>query len=260
MADNNESVLDKAEQLARRVLERLGSTVDSKLGSRGDEALSHREVSTLTARIEREIDANLRPDSEGVKRVAPNRIRVGFTYERVSQMSEEYLDALAKELKAAAYEFIVNRRYTTLAPFTVEATSDLFAKATSIRAYFDGDPQPEAGAAAQLSSSPASRSEKTLHLQDGSGRSYRVALNLNAAPATIGRTAGNTVQLDHASVSRLHCSLALKPRGQVVVADLGSADGTSVNGQLLAATEARPVNQGDVIGVGDLRLTLTEIN
>ena len=54
MADNKESVLDKAEQLARRVLERLGSTVDSKLGSRGDEALSHREVSTLTARIERE--------------------------------------------------------------------------------------------------------------------------------------------------------------------------------------------------------------
>ena len=68
------------------------------------------------------------------------------------------------------------------------------------------------------------------------------------------------VQLDHASVSRLHCSLALKPGGQVVVADLGSANGTSVNGQLLAATEARPVNQGDVIGVGDLRLTLTEIN
>jgi len=97
-------------------------------------------------------------------------------------------------------------------------------------------------------------------LQDGSGRSYRVSLNLNAAPATIGRTAGNTVQLDHASVSRLHCSLALKPGGQVVVADLGSANGTSVNGQLLAATEARPVNQGDVIGVGDLRLTLTEIN
>src|SRR5581483_8463571 len=58
MGDNNESVLDKAEQLARRVLERLGSTVDSKLGSGGDEALSHREVSALTARIEREIDAN----------------------------------------------------------------------------------------------------------------------------------------------------------------------------------------------------------
>lgn len=94
MADKNDSVLDKAEHLARRVLERLGSKVDSKLGGTADSALSHREVSDLTSRIEREIEANLRPDRDGVKRVAPNRLRVGFTYERATEMSDEYLDAL----------------------------------------------------------------------------------------------------------------------------------------------------------------------
>ncbi|HKQ04422.1 MAG TPA: FHA domain-containing protein [Blastocatellia bacterium] len=260
MADKNDSVLDKAEQLARRVLERLGSTVDSKLGGRADAALSYREVSSLTARIEREIEANLRPDSEGVKRIAPNRIRVGFTYERATEISQEYLDALAKELKAATYEFIVNRRYSTLAPYTVEATSDLFAKATSVRGYFDGDPAPETGSpSGSAKPAPASRTEKTLELKDSDGRSYRITLKADSAPATIGRTAGNALQLDHKSVSRLHCSLALKPGGQVVVADLGSANGTTVNGQALAATEARPLNPGDVLGVGDLRLSLIEV-
>jgi FHA domain/FhaA, N-terminal domain len=259
MADKNDSVLDKAEQLARRVLERLGSTVDSKLGGGADAALSHREVSDLTSRIEREIEANLRPDREGVKRVAPDRVRVGFTYERASQMSDEYLDALAKELKGAAYEFIANRRYTTLAPFTVETASDLFAKTTVIRAYFEGDPA-TATTGQAAAASPSAANEKSLLLQAGGGRSFRVALKVNAAPATVGRTAGNAIQLDDPSISRLHCSLTLKAGGQIVVADLGSANGTTVNGKLLAATEARPVNKGDVIGVGDLRLTVAEVN
>jgi len=262
MADKNDSVLDKAEQLARRVLERLGSKVDSKLGGSADAALSHREVSDLTSRIEREIEANLRADREGVKRVAPNRIRVGFTYERATQMSDEYLDALARELKGAAYEFIANRRYSTLAPLTVSAASDLFAKSTLIKAQFDGDPEPATGASNPTAgpSTQVAVNERILLLQGSGGRSFRITLKASAASATIGRTAGNAVQLDDQSVSRLHCSLTLKATGQLLIADLGSANGTTVNGQSLTASEARPLNKGDCIGVGDLRLTVVEIS
>lgn len=262
MADKNDNVLDRAEQLARRVLERLGSKVDSKLGGSADTALSHREVSDLTSRIEREIEANLRADREGVKRLAPNHIRVGFTYERATQMSEEYLQALAKELKGAAYEFIANRRYSTLAPLNVEAASDLFAKSTVIKAQFDGDTEPATVAPKQTASPPAraARSERILLLQDSGGRSFRITLKANAAPATIGRTAGNAVQLEDQSVSRMHSSLTLKATGQVLIADLGSANGTTVNGQPLSASEARALNKGDRLGVGDLRLTVVEID
>jgi hypothetical protein len=260
MADKNDSVLDKAEQLARRVLERLGSKVDRKIGSSTDAALSHREVSDLTSRIEREIDANLRADRDGIKRIAPNRIRIGFTYERAAQMSEEYLDALAKELKGAAYEYITNRRYTTLAPLNVEAVSDLFTKSTAVRAQFDDEAAAGSGTTDPSAATQASHSEKRLLLQDGFGRSYRVTLKASAAPATIGRTAGNAIQLDDHSVSRMHASLTLKSGGQIVIADLGSANGTTVNGQLLPTSEARPLNKGDVIGVGDLRLTVAEID
>ena len=57
MADTNDSMLDKAESLARRILERLGSKVDSKLGS-SDQTLSPSEVGALTSRIERVIEAS----------------------------------------------------------------------------------------------------------------------------------------------------------------------------------------------------------
>lgn len=266
MADKKESVLDKAEDLARRVLERIGAKVDTRLGGSADAALSHREISDLTSRIEREIDANLRADRDGVKRIAPDHIRVGFTYERATQMSDEYLDALARELKGAAYEFIANRRYATLAPLKVEAASDLFAKSTVIKAQFAGGEDARgdahAGAADQAAAPPvhAVRAERKMILEGGGGRSFRVTLKVDAAPATIGRTAGNAIQLDDASVSRLHCSLTLKPTGQIVIADLGSANGTSLNDELLGASEARPLNKGDVVGVGDVQLTVAEVD
>ena len=262
MADKKDSVLDKAEDLARRVLERIGAKVDNKLGGAADAALSHREISDLTSRIEREIDANLRADRDGVKRIAPDHIRVGFTYERATQMSDEYLDALARELKGATYEFIANRRYATLAPLKIEAGSDLFAKATVIKAQFAAREEPQAGAKDQPPAAPAHpvRAERTMLLQEGGGRSYRVTLKADAAPATVGRTAGNAIQINDASVSRLHCSLTLKPTGQIVIADLGSANGTAYNGEVLGGSETRPLNKGDVVGVGDVRLTVAEVD
>jgi hypothetical protein len=85
MADTNDSVLDKAESLARRILERLGSKVDAK--SAGEHTLSPREVGELTSRIERVIEASLREDAKGVKRVAPNRFKILFTYEENSRLN-----------------------------------------------------------------------------------------------------------------------------------------------------------------------------
>ncbi len=57
--------------------------------------------------------------------------------------------------------------------------------------------------------------------------------------------------LDHPHVSRLHASLAAD-KGRVVLADLGSANGTFVNGRRLA----RPaeLNQGDRIDIGPFSL------
>ena len=84
-------------------------------------------------------------------------------------------------------------------------------------------------------------------------------MKADGAPVYIGRAAGTAVRIDGSSISRLHCSLALRGNGEIVISDLGSSNGTYVNERVLGANEARPVKVGDVIGVGDIRLTISEI-
>ncbi|MGA9768631.1 MAG: FHA domain-containing protein [Blastocatellia bacterium] len=261
MADKNESVLDKAENLARRILERLGSKVDSKVVAGGQSTLSQREVGEITSRIERVIESSLRNDKDGMKRVAPNRFKVLFTYEETNRLNSQYLEALAKELKGEIFEYITNRRYETRGPVMVETGRDVFAKTTVIRANFEGEQEAPIASAAKTSDSQNTEAAKTraISLDNSDGRSFRMELKSDGAPSYIGRTAGNAARIDDASISRMHCSIALRSNGDVVIADLGSSNGTYVNDQLLAASEARPLKQGDVIGVGDFKLRVTEI-
>ncbi|HXG92426.1 MAG TPA: FhaA domain-containing protein [Blastocatellia bacterium] len=265
MANRDDSVIDKAETIARRILERLGSTIDSKLGSGQKQALGPRQVGEINSRIERIIESSLREDKDGVKRVAPNRFKVLFTYEDTSRLAPGYLEALAKELKATIFEFINNRRYETRGPIEVETGSDLFVKTTVIKARFEDDADKPSGLPTSAINAPTESQKRaagqcTVSFRDDGGRTYRVELKPGGAPAYIGRVAGNAIILDDKSVSRMHCSIALHGNGDVVVADLGSSNGTSVNGQLLRGNEARPINEDDVLGVGDLKLTVSEIS
>jgi hypothetical protein len=68
---------------------------------------------------------------------------------------------------------------------------------------------------------------------------------------TIGRIAGNSIVIDDPQVSRHHASLTLEA-GQWVLRDLGSTNGTAVNGQRIASPWV--VREGDVIGLGDVVL------
>ena len=265
MADTNDSVLDKAESLARRILERLGSKVDAK--SAGEHTLSPREVGELTSRIERVIEASLREDKNGVKRVAPNRFKVLFTYEETSRLNSQYIELLGKELKGSVFEYINNRRYETRGPIEVETGSDLFAKVTVIKPIFEGEAEAQkpiepSAKPAQAAGTAENRSPgvRTLKIQSDDGRSFRAELKPDSAPAYIGRAATNAIRIDDSSISRLHASIAQRSNGEVVIADLGSSNGTYVNDRLLAANEARVLSAGDVIGVGDFRLTISELD
>lgn len=262
MADKNDSVLDKAEGLARRLLEKLGAKVDNKLGTPNQRTLSAREIGNLAAQIERAIDANLRPDKGGTKCVAPNLFTVLFVYENATNFTPQFLDLLAKELTAAVFEYINNRRYETRGPIEVAARADLFAKATTIRATFTGERDNAAQAspaAPNANAKPVLQSTRTVVLQCDDGRTFRLKLKSDGSPAYVGRTGGNAVWLDDQSVSRLHCSIALHSQGEVVVADLGSANGTLVNDQMLDEKHAHPLQISDVITVGDFNLTVAEI-
>ncbi len=187
MSDSNKSVLDKAESLARRILEKLGAKVDGTLGADGTKTLSAREVGDLTSRIERVIEAHLREDKEGVKRLAPNHYKVLFTYEEANRLSPAYIEALAGELEANIFEYVNNRRYETRGSVSVETGRDLFAKTTVIKALFEGDPEVAAPAGLPLESAPQPRSARA-------GGARKVTLSTPAGtnlrhPAQTGRRA-----------------------------------------------------------------------
>ncbi len=256
MADRNDNVLDKAETLARRILERLGSKVDSRLASANEQTLRPQAVGDLAARIEHAIEANLTQDEQGILRVAPNRFRVLFTYEETSALTPQYIEAVGKELTDTAFEYINNRRYDVRGPIAVEAGRDLFAKATTVKVSFDGVKDQPAGVGRTAAGNEVLN---RVCFNSSDGRSYRIELRPEGAPAYIGRAAGNAVRMDDPSVSRLHCSLSLRSGGTVVIADVGSANGTYVNEDLLGRDETRALSAGDIVGVGDFKLTVSEI-
>ena len=71
--------------------------------------------------------------------------------------------------------------------------------------------------------------------------------SLNKPAITIGREVGNDVAINDPQISRRHASLTWDGR-QFIIQDLGSANGTFVNGVRLTGPQV--LQQGDVIGLG----------
>ena len=69
----------------------------------------------------------------------------------------------------------------------------------------------------------------------------------------IGRGEDCDLRLDHKSVSKRHCVL-VKTDGLVLIRDLGSTNGTRVNGQRVRRGTLLP---NDVLSVANFRFTLT---
>jgi pSer/pThr/pTyr-binding forkhead associated (FHA) protein len=72
---------------------------------------------------------------------------------------------------------------------------------------------------------------------------------------TIGRGAQADFIFEAPLVSRLHCRITADATGQLVMEDLGSTNGTTVNGTPTARAVLRA---GDALGVGRVTFTVTE--
>ncbi len=73
-------------------------------------------------------------------------------------------------------------------------------------------------------------------------------------PLRIGRDPANGLRLSHDSVSRLHAELSLQG-SRWILCDLGSTNGTTVNGQRVTGSVA--VRDGDMVGFGNMSFRLT---
>ncbi len=256
------------ERLMRRVLEGMGSVVDRKLG-REASAQSGFTTSKLIERMKRLIDERARAGDKG-QRIAPHLMKLKIEWGTHSEAAPEFLKELETEILAAAIDYINDRRLRTLAPAKVETSVDIFTTGIAVDPSFgefeeqlqqedearaldkegsnvapsstpQAQPDVRVSARATL---PSGTDEKVLSFRPGGRR-------LN-----VGRASDSDVHLDHPSVSKIHASLVMNREGTILVADTGSTNGTFINGRRIAYGEARQIEDGDVVGFGDVEVRL----
>jgi transcriptional regulator with GAF, ATPase, and Fis domain len=83
----------------------------------------------------------------------------------------------------------------------------------------------------------------------------RSALDFQQPVIRVGRAIDNDIRLSGIQASRHHCRIELRG-AEAIVVDLGSANGTQVNGERALR---RKLQVGDVIGVGGARIHVEEI-
>jgi pSer/pThr/pTyr-binding forkhead associated (FHA) protein len=85
------------------------------------------------------------------------------------------------------------------------------------------------------------------------GRSASQALKIGTGVMTVGRQQDCQLRIASSQVSRKHCQLFEK-KGLLLVKDLGSANGTLVNGKKIA--DQRVLEHGDELSVGSVKFRI----
>ena len=179
-------------------------------------------------RLTREMDLRRTVAPKGV--LTPNAFRVVLSVaDRAKFRPIE--DELSKELVVAAKEHAEQEGYAFLGPVSVAIETDESLRPGTL--LVAGELVPEQGTA-------------TLALPDG----RHVVLETDAV--TLGRSPECELALADAGVSRRHAQVRRAPDGGWLVADLGSTNGTKVNG--LRISGERVLEDGDEITVGSTSL------
>ncbi|MES1204951.1 MAG: sigma 54-interacting transcriptional regulator [Pseudomonadota bacterium] len=129
--------------------------------------------------------------------------------------------------------------------------------------FQDGCPPQMAGT--DVITRPISADEKNTPVPHGLGQRHQLLVWLDEAvqpwplpeqgDVVVGRATESDIQIDSAAVSRRHARLTVRS-DSVRVADLGSRNGTRVNGERLVAE--RTLSYGDIVTFGDVTSVLGE--
>ena len=252
------------ERLLRKVLENVGDVVDRKFG-RTVGPKSGLTTSKLVERMKRLIDERVR--NEGPKgRIAPHVMRLKLEWGTHDGAPPEILKELEHELLAEAIDHINDHRYRTLAPVRIQSEVDIFTTGVSVDPTFGEFEeelrlQDEARRAAQagvpLPNVPPPVPNVTL-IARVTMRDHTRELPLVFTPGgrrfNVGRVSDNDLSLNDASVSKIHAALVMNKEGTLLVADTGSTNGTFINGRRMAYGESRQIEDGDVVGFGDIEV------
>jgi hypothetical protein len=244
----------------------MGDVVDRRFG-RTVEPRTGLTTSKLIERMKRLIDERVR--DEGNKgRIAPHHLILKVEWGTHSEAPPEILYDLKNEVLAAAIDHINDHRYRTLGPVTVEAEVDIFTTGISVDPTFgefteDLRRQDEERRAAKSgvpipSGAPPMPDIQVVAriTQQNGTREVPLVFKPGGKRLNVGRASDNELTLNDASVSKIHGALLMTSEGTLLVADTGSTNGTYLNGRRIAYGESRVIEDGDVIGFGDVEVRL----
>jgi hypothetical protein len=254
------------ERILRRVLEGMGDVVDRRFG-RTVEPRSGLTTSKLIERMKKLIDERVR-DEGSRGRIAPHHLILKVEWGTHSEAPPEILHDLKNEVLAAAIDHINDHRYRTLGPVTVEAEVDIFTTGISVDPTFgefedDLRRQDEERRAAKSgvqipSGAPVMPDIQVIAriTQQNGTREIPLIFKPGGRRLNVGRASDNELTLNDGSVSKIHAALLMTAEGTLLVADTGSTNGTFINGRRIAYGESRLIEDGDVIGFGDVEVRL----
>lgn len=187
----------------------------------------------LGRRLVREMDDHRSIDVQG-RTVVPNAFTITLS-QADDDTFRDIHDLLVRELGEAARAYARDEGYSFVGPVEVTLVVDPKLK----RGSFDVDGRLKEGP------TTSGAGAASLVLPDGE------RVSLDDATSTIGRLPECAVTLGDPGVSRRHAELRRSTDGGFVLVDLGSTNGTRVNGVVVG--EHR-LTDGDEITVGNTRL------
>jgi hypothetical protein len=181
-------------------------------------------------KLVREIDDHRSVDVKG-RVIVPNQFTVTLSHDDLEQFADIH-EALVRELCDAAREYARDEGYTFMGPVSVELVEAVTQKTGRFK--LEGR-MVEAASMAGAGSIVLPTGDRIV---------------LGEETLTIGRLPSCDIPVPDPNVSRKHAEIRPSGAGYVVV-DLGSTNGTRVNG---ATVNERKLTDGDVIAVGTTRL------
>ncbi|WP_026208662.1 FhaA domain-containing protein [Catelliglobosispora koreensis] len=195
----------------------------------------------------------------GGRTLVPNRYVIDLSPYDHSRLAP-YAAALAQELAQSQAEFIGEQAWTVYGDVIVEIERgdglDTGMFRVSAEVYTADQPPPpppppaypnypqQGPPAPQM---PGGQGGRNVRLVSGDGRTYPLAIG----QTVIGRGDQANMRLPDVGISRRHARLDFDG-AQVILTDLGSTNGTMVNGQRVSAVALNP---GDMIQLGTTTLT-----
>ncbi|MEP6788616.1 MAG: FHA domain-containing protein [Acidobacteriota bacterium] len=258
--------------LMRGALTKIGDTIDRLTGRKWIPS-SSLATSELVERIRKLLDDEAK-EVPGKGTVVPHNIKLKMQWDKFSTDADGALEKLEYELLAAAADHINDSLYYTYAPLRVEVKPDYFTEGVKLFVSFDKFADDETEAEVQVTV-PAINIKNTVAAKpaapvaavetfiarfelNGSRRDRRLEFPAGAR-LSVGRTGGNDLVIDDASVSKIHASLVSDAEGRLSVADTGSTNGTFINDQRIAYGKATHVGGSDKVKFGEIEVVFEHI-